>query len=217
MKWIEMISIALWFRVGSKSSILPVVFQTINWLSTWIVESDAGTYSHRFHQELIIQRLAVSHATTPTAHLFYSSFLPRFTVRPMGRRKKKHMKKTHTKTRQNERPRFHANNGANIHQNENQQERPQQSAQTSGNKAHKITVSVEVDCNLWFWGESWFGFESRKRCESVCCPFPCSGRWKDHQWSEISSRRGWPNLMQAEIMSGWHLIVVCWLSIDVKV
>ena len=63
------------------------MFQTINWLSTWIVESDAGTYSHRFHQELI-QRLAVSHATTPTAHLFYSSFLPRFTLWPMGRREK---------------------------------------------------------------------------------------------------------------------------------
>lgn len=101
MKWIEMISIALWFRVGSKSSILPVVFQTINWLSTWIVESDAGTYSHRFHQELIIQRLAVSHATTPTAHLFYSSFLPRFTLRPMGRRKKNMKKHTqkHAKTK----------------------------------------------------------------------------------------------------------------------
>lgn len=97
MKWIEMISIALWFRAGSKSSILPVVFQTINWLSTWIVESDAGTYSHRFHQELIIQRLAVSHATTPTAHLFYSSFLPRFTLWPMGRREK-NLEKTHKNT-----------------------------------------------------------------------------------------------------------------------
>lgn len=72
------------------------MFQTINWFSTWIVESDAGTYSHRFHQELI-QRLAVSHATTPTAHLFYSSFLPRFTVRPMGRREKT-LEKTHKNT-----------------------------------------------------------------------------------------------------------------------
>lgn len=49
--------------------------------------------------------------------------------------------KKHTKTCQNARPRFHANNGTNIHQNENQQERPQQSAQTSGNKTHKKSVS----------------------------------------------------------------------------
>ena len=164
------------------------MFQTINWLSTWIVESDAGTYSHRFHQELI-QRLAVSHATTPTAHLFYSSFLPSVYSLTNGSTRKKHGN-THTKTRQNERPRFHANNGTNIHQNENQQERPQQSAQTSGKyKRTKKSVSKLIaTCD--FGVSLGLGFESRQRCESVCCPFTCSGRWKDHQWSEISSRAG---------------------------
>lgn len=144
------------------------MFQTINWLSTWIVESDAGTYSHRFQQELI-QRLAVSHETTPTAHLFYSSFLPRFTLWPMGRREKnleKHTQK-HAKTQGQDSMPTMAPTYIKMKINKNVHNKV---PKPRGNKTHKITVSVEVDCNLWFWGESWFGFESRKRCESVCCP-----------------------------------------------
>lgn len=199
------------------------MFQTINSLSTWIIESDAGTYSHRFHQELI-QRLAVSHATTPiNCPCILFILLPRFTLRPMGRCEK-NMEKTHKNM-----PKRKAKVPCQQwHQHTSKWKSTRTSTTKCPNlgeiKHTKSQSAAKLIATCGFGVSLGLGLKAERDVKAYVAPdlqpgsnysiklckiisknravkllkvistanswVPCSGRWKDHQWSEISSRAG---------------------------